>query len=128
MRARLSPHLTLHCSAKRLDLSLHKARPSTVASVKMEVISTAPTESRFTSLSAHQSQTPASFHSDPPVLHHRSPSTTILINSNDLESAPAFHKLAPPQRSNGSAHAATNEDEGHEITVNGLDIWVTSEY
>ncbi|KAL8876037.1 MAG: hypothetical protein Q9198_005694 [Flavoplaca austrocitrina] len=93
----------------------------------MEVINTAPTESQFTPLSTHQSQTPASFHSGPPVLHHRSPSTTILINSNDLESAPAFHKLAPPQRSNGSAHAATNEDEGHEITINGLDIWVTSE-
>lgn len=99
---------------------------------KMEVLNSAPTESQFTPLSTHQSQTPSSFYSGPPVLYHRSPSTTILINSHELESAPAFQKLvSPQQRSNGSAHPATedeSEDLGHEITIRGVDIWVTSEY
>ncbi|KAI4254380.1 MAG: hypothetical protein L6R42_007220 [Xanthoria sp. 1 TBL-2021] len=97
----------------------------------MEVLNSAPTESQFTPLSTHQSQTPSSFYSGPPVLYHRSPSTTILINSHELESAPAFQKLvSPQQRSNGSAHPATEdepEDLGHEITIRGVDIWVTSD-
>ncbi|KAI4086806.1 MAG: hypothetical protein LQ339_008989 [Xanthoria mediterranea] len=98
----------------------------------MEVLNSAPVESQFTPLSTHQSQTPSSFYSGPPVLYHHSPSTTILINSHDLESAPIFRKLvSPQQQSNGSAHHAATEDQtedlGHEITIQGVDVWVTSE-
>ncbi|KAL8645513.1 MAG: hypothetical protein Q9226_007269, partial [Calogaya cf. arnoldii] len=100
----------------------------------MEVLDNAPTENQFTPLSMHQSQTPSSFHSGPPVLHHHSPSTTIAINSHDLESAPAFQKLVPPRRrTNGSARIATPddleddpEDFGHNIEIKDVDIWVTS--
>ncbi len=98
----------------------------------MEILNSAPVESQFTPLSTHQSQTPSSFYSGPPVLYHHSPSTTILINSHDLESAPIFRKLvSSEQQSNGSAHPATedeSEDLGHEITIGGVDVWVTSEY
>lgn len=99
----------------------------------MEVLNSAPVENQFTPLSTHQSQTPSSFYSGPPVLHHLSPSTTILVNSHDLESALIFQKLvSPQQQSNGSAHHPATEDEaedlGHEITIRGVDVWVTSEY
>ncbi|KAL8990464.1 MAG: hypothetical protein Q9169_008116 [Polycauliona sp. 2 TL-2023] len=97
----------------------------------MEVLSTAPTESQFTPLSTHQSQTPSSFHTGPPILHHHCPSATISINSRDIESAPAFQKLVPlQQRSNGSARVAAgdgSEDAVHEIPMRDVDVWVTSE-
>lgn len=98
----------------------------------MEVLNSTPVESQFTPLSTHQSQTPSSFYSGTPVLHHHLPSTTILINSHDLESAPIFRKLVfPQQQSNGTAQPATedeSEDLGHEITIRGVDVWITSEY
>ncbi|KAL8856842.1 MAG: hypothetical protein Q9178_006559 [Gyalolechia marmorata] len=98
----------------------------------MEVLHAAPTKGQFTPLSTHESQTPSSFHSGPPVLHYLSPSTTISINSQDLESAPAFQNLvSPQQRSNGSVNSATEDEPegiGHEITIEGVDVWVTSEY
>ncbi|KAL8919563.1 MAG: hypothetical protein Q9172_004938 [Xanthocarpia lactea] len=96
----------------------------------MEILHAAPTEGQFTPLSTHQSQTPSSFHSGPPVLHYHSPSTNISINSQDLESAPAFLNLvSPQQRSNGSANPATeneNYDIGHEITIERVDFMLYS--
>ncbi|KAL8735755.1 MAG: hypothetical protein Q9166_000618 [cf. Caloplaca sp. 2 TL-2023] len=93
----------------------------------MEVLQNAPTESQFTPLSTHQSQTPSSFHSGPPVLHHYSPSTTILINSIDLAASSTFQKLVPSsqQQTNGSSHPPREEDtedSGHEIRVEGVDF------
>ncbi|KAL8722987.1 MAG: hypothetical protein Q9225_000603 [Loekoesia sp. 1 TL-2023] len=98
----------------------------------MEVLHTSPTESQFTPLSAHQSQTPSSFYTGPPVLHHFSPSSTLLIQSTDLKNAPAFSLLAShtKQQANGSAHELTSEnteDEGHEVRIERVDIWVTSD-
>ncbi|KAL8786053.1 MAG: hypothetical protein Q9213_003036 [Squamulea squamosa] len=97
----------------------------------MEVLHNAPYAGQFTSLSTHQSETPSSFHSGPPVLHHHSRSTTITINSQELESAPAFQNLVPThQRSNGVAHSPAedeSENPGHAITIQGVDVWVTSD-
>ncbi|KAL8808797.1 MAG: hypothetical protein Q9200_004012 [Gallowayella weberi] len=94
----------------------------------MEVLHSSPIESQFIPLSDHQSQTPPSFHSGPPILHHHSPATTILINSNELDSTPALKSLVPPQQqTNGSSTEANHEGLGHEITIEGVDIWVTSD-
>ncbi|KAI4173435.1 MAG: hypothetical protein LQ343_002968 [Gyalolechia ehrenbergii] len=98
----------------------------------MEVLHTAPSESQFTPLSIHQSQTPSSFYTGPPVLHHFSPSSTLCINSTDLQNAPAFSTLAShtKQQANGSTPApadTSSEDEGHEVRIQNVDIWVTSE-
>ncbi|KAL9594990.1 MAG: hypothetical protein Q9219_006718 [cf. Caloplaca sp. 3 TL-2023] len=98
----------------------------------MEILHTAPSESQFTPLSTHQSQTPTSFYSDPPVLHHLSPSSTLIIQSTDLHNAPVFSALAShsKQQINGSAPPSTDDDpddESHEIRIEDVDIWVTSD-
>ncbi|KAL8770411.1 MAG: hypothetical protein Q9209_003837 [Squamulea sp. 1 TL-2023] len=97
----------------------------------MEVLHSAPYAGQFTPLTTHQSETPSSFHSGPPVLHHHSHSTTIIINSQELESAPAFQHFVPPhQRSNGVAPSSTEDESehlGHAITIEGVDVWVTSD-
>ncbi|KAI4136897.1 MAG: hypothetical protein L6R39_007571, partial [Caloplaca ligustica] len=97
----------------------------------MEILHTPPTRDQYTPLSTHQSQTPSSFSAGPPILHHYSPSTTLLISSTDLKSTPALAALAPhtePQ-TNGSAHAPSDDipnPEDHETKIEGVDIWVTS--
>ncbi|KAL2040528.1 hypothetical protein N7G274_006507 [Stereocaulon virgatum] len=102
----------------------------------MEVIHTPPTHDSFTPLSIHQSQTPESFFSGPPVLYHHSPSATLSLHRSDLDAAPAFSSLAAgtrPHRSsngtsrpvNGHSHDAEDVDEEYEIP--NIDIWVTSE-
>ncbi|KAL9025086.1 MAG: hypothetical protein Q9196_006037, partial [Gyalolechia fulgens] len=98
----------------------------------MEILHSAPSESEFMPLSTHQSQTPPSFYSGPPVLHHFSPSSTLRINSTDLQNAPAFSTFTShtKQQANGFTHAATDnstEDEGHEARIENVDIWVTSD-
>ncbi|KAI4185816.1 MAG: hypothetical protein LQ346_005812 [Caloplaca aetnensis] len=98
----------------------------------MEVLHAAPTEADFTALSTHQSQTPSSFYSGTPVLHHHSPSTTLLIPATDFKNTPAFASLAPPSQpqTNGSAHAPADDTaaaEDHQIKIEGVDVWVTSD-
>ncbi|KAL8796919.1 MAG: hypothetical protein Q9182_007281 [Xanthomendoza sp. 2 TL-2023] len=94
----------------------------------MEVLHSSPIESQFIPLSDHQSHTPSSFHSGPPILYHHSPATAILINSNELDSTPALKSLLPPQQQiNGSSTEGAPDDLGHEITIEGVDIWVTSD-
>ncbi|KAL8709744.1 MAG: hypothetical protein Q9220_005530 [cf. Caloplaca sp. 1 TL-2023] len=98
----------------------------------MEVLHTAPNHDQFTPLSSHQSQTPASFYSGPPVLHHYSPSSTILTTSHDLASSPAITALAPrtwPQTNGSASHTVeeNSEDAGEEVSIQGIDIWVTSD-
>ncbi|KAL8922302.1 MAG: hypothetical protein Q9208_005272 [Pyrenodesmia sp. 3 TL-2023] len=99
----------------------------------MEVLHASPTEAQFTTLSTHQSQTPSSFYTGSPVLHHLSQSTTLLISSTDLKNTPAFANLARPsgRQTNGSAHAPADDiapAEDHQVKIEGVDIWVTSEY
>ena len=106
----------------------------------MEVIRTPPLHGSFTPLSAHQSQTPESFFSGPPVLHHHSPYTTLSLHKGDLDSAPILSGLvAGAHRSssangtsraiNGHSHEGeAEEEEDEEIEIAGVDVWVTSEY
>ncbi|CAF9937806.1 hypothetical protein IMSHALPRED_000553 [Imshaugia aleurites] len=106
----------------------------------MELIHQAPTTSSFTPLAVHQSQTPESFYSGPPVLYHHSPSATLSLHASDLAAAPALSALANGARrgANGTAAVAVNgdgaaaeeeeeEDEDEEIEIPGVDVWVTSE-
>ncbi|KAL8967497.1 MAG: hypothetical protein Q9183_002894 [Haloplaca sp. 2 TL-2023] len=98
----------------------------------MEIIHWAPTNDQFTPLAAHQSQTPASFYSGPPVLHHHSPSTQLSINSTDLARSPALAAIVPkPQpQTNGATSNQEGTDEDHtthEVIVPDIDVWVSSE-
>lgn len=99
----------------------------------MEVLHDALTASSFNPLSVHQSQTPSSFFTGTPILHHHSPSTTLKIHTSDLASAPALSKLAEgahrpangtPAAVNGHAEA---EEHDEELVIRGVDVWVTSE-
>lgn len=103
----------------------------------MEIIHQAPTSSSFTPLAVHQSQTPESFYSGPPVLYHHSPSASLYLHASDLAAAPALSGLAngAHRSANGTAAVAVNghdaaeeeEDEDEEIEIVGVDVWVTSE-
>ncbi|KAL8898257.1 MAG: hypothetical protein Q9207_006799 [Kuettlingeria erythrocarpa] len=57
----------------------------------------------------------------------------LLIPATDFKNTPAFASLAPPSepQTNGSAHAPADDAaaaEDDEIKIEGVDIWVTSEY
>lgn len=97
----------------------------------MEPVHTPPDASSFVLLADHQSRTPASFHSGPPVLHFHSKQCKLVIFEHDLVSVPALNAI----RGDSVVTAATNgnaEDggagEGKEIVIDGVDVWVTSEY
>lgn len=106
----------------------------------MEVIRSPPLHGSFTPLSAHQSQTPESFFSGPPVLHHHSPYTTLSLHKSDLDSAPTLSGLVAGAHRSSSANGTSGavnghnhegeagEEEDEEIEIAGVDVWVTSEY
>lgn len=98
----------------------------------MEVIHEALSSDSYIPLSTHQSQTPESYYSGPPVLYHHSPSATLLIHISDLNAAPAFSGLAEGtslNHVNGSATTNGDDlsDEDRELSIRNIDIWVTSE-
>ena len=120
----------------RGNLKSLPARGSKSISVRipsaMEVIREAPSSDAYIPLSTHQSQTPESFYSGPPVLYHHSPSATLQIHASDVAAAPAFSGFAegaPVNHVNGSAIANGDheEEEDREISIPNVDIWVTSE-
>ncbi|KAL8987059.1 MAG: hypothetical protein Q9177_003700, partial [Variospora cf. flavescens] len=97
----------------------------------MEVLHAAPTEGHFTPLSTHQSQTPSSFYSGPPVLHHHSPAASLFIGSSDLKNNTAFASFAPSSegQSNGTTQDSADgpgNGEDREVRIEGVDVWVTS--
>jgi chloride channel, nucleotide-sensitive, 1A len=91
----------------------------------MEIIRDAPGTSQFVSLSEHQSQTPASFYSGPPVLHYYSPSAKLVILDSELHSSPVFSKLADTTPTD---ETLTNGDAPHEVVIAGVDVFITSEW
>lgn len=99
----------------------------------MEPLRTPPEASSFVLLADHQSRTPASFHSGPPVLHYHSKQCKLAIFEHDLVSVPALNAIrgdaagAAATATNGSSGDIEN-GEGKEIVIDGLDVWVTSEY
>lgn len=96
----------------------------------MEVLREAPKVTSFIPLVEHQSATPASFYSGPPVLHYYSDRCEVLILDRDLSSVPAIAAFANGHKI--QAETATNGDGAHESegvykTIEEVDIWVTSE-
>lgn len=102
----------------------------------MEPLTRPPETSSFVLLADHQSRTPASFHSGPPVLHYHSKACKLVISERDLLSVPALNairgaSISNTNTANGNAQDGTAEgegDEGKEIVIDGVDVWVTSEY
>ena len=89
----------------------------------MNALPEAPSASSFVLLADHQSRTPASFYSGPPVLHYHSQRCKLLALERDLRSIPALNAI----RGNTSVNGSAAESE-KETVVEGVDVWVTSEY
>ena len=98
----------------------------------MEVLRQPPHVSAFVPLVEHQSTTPASFHSGPPVLHYHSDRSKVRVLQRELINAPAFAPLFDKSQvqnsstSNGDAQA--NGDTEDVKIIEEIDVWVTSEY
>ncbi|OJD10045.1 hypothetical protein ACJ73_09962 [Blastomyces percursus] len=107
----------------------------------MEVLHNPPESSSFILLAEHQSHTPASFYSGPPILHHLSERCKIVILERELDKSSALSGLRPKARGaeavNGisvaetsvsaTVPAAASSDGEKEIVIDGVDVWVTSE-
>lgn len=103
----------------------------------MEPLTSAPETSAFVPLSVHQSRTPDSFHSGPAVLHYHASNCKLVGLERDLSSTPALNALRGAEV-NGSSSSSENQQsndanggEGEtekEVVIEGLDVWVTSEY
>lgn len=96
----------------------------------MDPLQTPPETSSFVLLADHQSRTPASFHSGPPVLHYHSKQCQLVAYEHDLLSVPALNAIrsGSQEASQADSNGVDNPDEGKEVVVNGVDVWVTSEY
>lgn len=67
----------------------------------------------YTALSTFQSETPASFST--PVLHHLQADCKVLVSNDQASLIPIFG-------------AKTAGDDVGELSVEGIDLWVTNEY
>ena len=77
----------------------------------LQIIRTVPDEAAYTPLSTFQSETPASFST--PVLHYRQQGSKVLLAQDQARLLPIF--------------GAENSDGTDEITVEGIELWVTNE-
>lgn len=91
----------------------------------MEPLQTAPETSAFVPLAEHQSRTPSSFHSGPPVLHYHSQRCKVVILERDLLDTPTLNALRGESTANGDENAAADDEK--EVAIEGVDTWVTSE-
>lgn len=98
----------------------------------MEVLREAPQTGSFVPLAEHQSTTPASFHSGPPVLHYYSDRCKVIVLEDELQHAPALAefttKASQPAHSNEQdLSEETNGDHSTQKVLEEVDVWVTSE-
>lgn len=105
----------------------------------MEVISDAPQANSFVPLIEHQSATPASFYSGPPVLHYYSQRCKVIIFESDIPKSPALQTLAQGAvKLNMTNGNSVNEGSIAEVPnpaevssaqkiISDIDVWVTSE-
>ncbi|ODH38131.1 hypothetical protein ACO22_02545 [Paracoccidioides brasiliensis] len=107
----------------------------------MEVLHNPPEPSSFIPLSEHQSHTPASFYSGPPILHHLSERCKIVILERELNKSAALRGLRShatgTEATNGApsagdetstpAHTCASSEEDTEIVLEDIDVWVSSE-
>jgi len=94
----------------------------------MEVLREAPKTTSFIPLAEHQSTTPVSFYSGPPVLHYFSDRSKLIILEHEIQNAPAFAPLLEKTTATRSPSDGA-ETNGHaaEKVVEDVDVWVTSE-
>ncbi|KAJ5524183.1 hypothetical protein N7494_010833 [Penicillium frequentans] len=94
----------------------------------MESLSTAPEASSFVPIAEHQSRTPSSFYSGPPVLHYHSQRCKIVILERDLIANPVLNALrGESATANGASAQADEDEESTEVAIEGVDTWVGSE-
>ena len=94
----------------------------------MEPLNTPPEASSFVLLADHQSRTPASFHTGPPVLHYHSKACKLVIFERDLLSVPALNAIRGASSSTANGNGDAEGEEGKEVVIDDVDVWVTSEY
>ena len=98
----------------------------------MEVLREPPNVASFVPLVEHQSTTPASFYSGPPVLHYYSDRSKVRVLQHEIGNAPAFGPMFQSSAFTAQAatngHAQSNGDSEPQQVLENLDVWVTSEY
>lgn len=98
----------------------------------MEILREAPSAASFIPLVEHQSTTPASFYSGPPVLHYYSDRSKVIVLQRELSNAaafiPLFSSAQDAAKPSTEGHLQTNGDSDEQKVVSEVDIWVTSEY
>ncbi|KAI4732156.1 hypothetical protein E4T49_00156 [Aureobasidium sp. EXF-10728] len=101
----------------------------------LRVIDQTPREDDFTSLAAHQQETPGSFYDAKAVLHHHVQNATLKVSERDLASNAALQALrtsaGPGAGPHASPHSHTNgdgEEPRVEVTITRISVWVTSEF
>lgn len=94
----------------------------------MEVLQSAPKAADFIPLAEHQSTTPASFYSGPPILYHLSSHCKILISQSELSSSPALNSLYQGEVAGSTSNGDMNGDHevAEEVEIRDVDVWVTS--
>ncbi|GKZ77019.1 hypothetical protein AnigIFM56816_009128 [Aspergillus niger] len=89
----------------------------------MESIAAPPDTTTFIPLAEHQSRTPSSFHSGPPILYSHHQNCKLVLLEREAFAVPALGALREASTANG-----TTEEEGDkEIVIPGVNVWVTSE-
>ncbi|RDH33624.1 regulator of volume decrease after cellular swelling-domain-containing protein [Aspergillus welwitschiae] len=89
----------------------------------MESIAAPPDTTTFIPLAEHQSRTPSSFHSGPPILYSHHHNCKLVLLEREALAVPALGALREASTANG-----TTEEEGDkEIVISGVNVWVTSE-
>lgn len=85
----------------------------------------------FTDIAEHLSQTPQSFYSAKPILYYSCFSASLVISLTDLGFAPLLSSYADTSIPDRNGSSTTEGDsvpaQSREITIAGIDIWVTSE-
>lgn len=119
---------TEHIYSHRGSSFLHK-------SSVMEILSEAPQVLSFVPLIEHQSATPASFYSGPPVLHYHSQGCKVLVLESDVTKSAAIQRLVEGARDlNATNGNSSNNSNGPATeggltrrTIDNIDVWVSSE-
>lgn len=100
----------------------------------MEILNEPPNISSFTPLIEHQSTTPTSFYTGPPVLHYHIDRSKLIVLEHEAHSVPALAPLLegatqqnPPS---GASDAETmnggSTPQGKQETIPDVDVYVTS--
>lgn len=104
-----------------------------LATTAMEVLREAPKTSTFIPLVEHQSSTPASFYTGPPVLHYHSDRSKIIILERDASGTALLEPLLRQASAPGSAQTnggvdvnGDGEGQSEQKVIENVDVWVTS--